>query len=73
MITSHQQAADVQLRRFASGKKGVAKAVRRFHKRITKFGYEGHVLNQGLTSNFVGCRTSAEVHQVGVMRNTRSG
>ena len=65
MITSTAQARRVQAARVQAGKKGVAKAVRKFHKRITASEYQSAVMNLSLVSDFSGCRTYNQTYGVG--------
>lgn len=69
MITSFEQASKVQARRRASGKKGRAKAVRRWFKREYGRAVEAHAsrtlpvgLPDALAGDFAGCRRFDEVH-----------
>lgn len=62
MIKNTDQATAVQHRRLSSGKKGVSKAVRRFHKRTAGGQYQGARLNMLLNADFSGCRTFDETH-----------
>ena len=57
MIKSIEQAKAIQARRFVSGKKGVAKAVRHFMWKLWKSGQcNGHgPSTYGLEANFSGC------------------
>lgn len=62
MIKNPRQAIAVQRRRLASGKKGVAKAVRRFHNRMAGNKAQGAWLSLRLDADFSGCRTFNETH-----------
>lgn len=71
MITSAQQAIDVQTRRRQAGKKGRAKAVRRWFKRqgwVAVEAYGGHPpglpmdWRKQLSGDFSECRRFDEVH-----------
>jgi len=57
MITTIQQAKKVQAKRFASGKLGVSKAVRRFFNRDKKlFSLNHPMFSYNLEAKFEGCK-----------------
>ena len=58
MIKSETHAMRVQSRRFQSGKKGVAHAVRRFNKR--RGGLGSFTLNGAYPADFKGCKSFEE-------------
>lgn len=60
MIKSKEHAMAVQQRRVNSGKKGVAKAVRRYNKNQSST--QGFDLNWEFPSNFEGCRSFEETY-----------
>lgn len=57
MIKDTCHAFEVQARRLASGKKGVAKAVRRFNRKIAVIEWQQWQLNGNLPADFSGCRS----------------
>jgi len=64
MVTSEVQARAIQTRRVAAGKRGVAKAVRRWFARTYKLpaiAIRGH--NLQLPASFEGCRSYEEIRK----------
>jgi hypothetical protein len=63
MIKTIEQAVLVQARRKIAGKKGVAKAVRRFTKGQSRPG-QSWKMNYRFLANFEGCRTFDQTHRI---------